>query len=183
LNQAWASFGQKLCAFSQYYQQNPQFILSRDEVITPYELFTGIKADVSTLRVFGCVCYAFVPKEKRATKLDLTSVLGIYRGYSNDSCRLFRLFNPVTKKFFSARNVHVLENSFIQNVRYIDRNGQTAAILQSDQMKEGDGQTFDNVLKKIPLTRKRIEEETNVPEMTFKSAKLQNEKESESNER
>jgi hypothetical protein len=112
--------------------------LSRDEVIT------RIKPAVSTLRLFGCVCYAFVPKEQRATKLDPTSILGIYLGYSKDSCCIFWLFNPVTKNCSSARNFHVLEDSFIHNVRYINR-----MVRQWLYYKA--------ILKKISLMRKRIE--------------------------
>jgi len=36
---------------------------------TPHEVWTGKKASLSHLRVFGCDAYVHVPKEKR-TKLD-----------------------------------------------------------------------------------------------------------------
>ena len=37
--------------------------------ITPEEAFTGEKLDISHLRIFGCLVYIHVPREKR-TKLD-----------------------------------------------------------------------------------------------------------------
>jgi transposase InsO family protein len=47
---------------------------------TPWELFFGIKPDVSILRTFGSTTYAHIPKEKR-TKLDDVSERGIMVGY------------------------------------------------------------------------------------------------------
>jgi hypothetical protein len=41
--------------------------------ITPYEAWFGFKPRVKNIRVFGSVCYALVPKEKR-TKLDSRSL-------------------------------------------------------------------------------------------------------------
>ena len=43
------------------------------EGITPYEAWFGFKPKVKHLRVFGSICYALVPKEKR-TKLDSISL-------------------------------------------------------------------------------------------------------------
>ena len=36
---------------------------------TPVEAWSGIKPSVSHFKIFGCICYAHVPAEKR-TKLD-----------------------------------------------------------------------------------------------------------------
>ena len=36
---------------------------------TPEEIFTGKKPEVSHLKIFGCLVYIHIPKEKR-TKLD-----------------------------------------------------------------------------------------------------------------
>ena len=48
---------------------------------TPYELFTGIKPDLSGMRTFGCLAYAHVPKDLRY-KLDPKSERGIMVGYA-----------------------------------------------------------------------------------------------------
>jgi hypothetical protein len=51
--------------------------------ITPYEAWFGFKPRIKHLQVFGSVCYALIPKEKR-TKLDSRSVKCILLGYSDE---------------------------------------------------------------------------------------------------
>ena len=49
---------------------------------TPKEVWTSKKPSLSHLRVFGCVAYVHVPKEKR-TKLDSKSKKCIFIGYKD----------------------------------------------------------------------------------------------------
>ena len=51
---------------------------------TPYELFHGIKPDLSNLRTFGARAYAHVPSSLR-TKLDTVSEPGRFIGYASNS--------------------------------------------------------------------------------------------------
>ena len=51
---------------------------------TPFEAWSGRKPSVNHLKVFGCICYAHVPKETR-NKLDETSEKCIFVGYSSQS--------------------------------------------------------------------------------------------------
>ena len=51
--------------------------------MTPYEAWTGDKPSVKHLRVFGCVCYAHVPKDERK-KLDPKARECIFLGYSTE---------------------------------------------------------------------------------------------------
>ena len=44
--------------------------------VTPEEAFWGKKPDVGHFRIFGCISYSYVPKEKR-TKLEPTAEKGI----------------------------------------------------------------------------------------------------------
>lgn len=59
--------------------------------ITPLEVFTGEKPDVSNLRVFGSTCYAHVPVEKRS-KLQPVSFKGLFLEYQlgNKAYRIMR---------------------------------------------------------------------------------------------
>ena len=43
-------------------------------------MYTGKKPEVSHLKIFGCLVYVHIPKEKR-TKLDPSGKKGIFVGY------------------------------------------------------------------------------------------------------
>ena len=51
---------------------------------TPEEAFTGVKPEVSHLRIFGCPMYIRVPKEKRS-KLEPSRKKGTFVGYNGTS--------------------------------------------------------------------------------------------------
>ena len=70
---------------------------------TPFEAWFGQKPIVSHLKVFGCLCYALVPAEKR-TKLERKSVPGVFVGYSSVK-KGYRIFDPSTKKVIVSRDV------------------------------------------------------------------------------
>jgi hypothetical protein len=71
--------------------------------MTPEEKFTGKKADVSHLKVFGCIAYVHVPDEKRS-KLDPKAEKCIFIGYSSKQKR-YRCFNPSTRKLQMSKDV------------------------------------------------------------------------------
>eukprot|EP00878_Enallax_costatus_P002708 GHUV01002897.1.p1 GENE.GHUV01002897.1~~GHUV01002897.1.p1 ORF type:complete len:1307 (+),score=342.07 GHUV01002897.1:73-3921(+) len=49
--------------------------------VTPYEMFTATRPNVSFLRPYGATGFALIPKQKRTTKLDEVSVEGKLVGY------------------------------------------------------------------------------------------------------
>ena len=51
---------------------------------SPEEVFTGKKTEVSHLKIFGCLVYIHIPKEKR-TKLDPSGKKGIFVRYPKHS--------------------------------------------------------------------------------------------------
>ena len=63
---------------------------------------------VEQLRVFGCVAYAHVPKEKRK-KLDDKGVKCIFTRYSPKS-KAYRLYDPLNNKMILSRDVEFLKN-------------------------------------------------------------------------
>lgn len=64
--------------------------------IEPQEAWTKCKWTVEHLRVFGCVAYALVLKEKRH-KLDDKGEKCIFTGHNEES-KAYSLYNLVTKK-------------------------------------------------------------------------------------
>jgi transposase InsO family protein len=78
--------------------------------MTPFEAWSGRKPSVNHLKIFGCVCYAQVPKVRR-TKLEESSERCIFIGYSSMS-KGYRLYNLKTKKVIISRDVVFDENAF-----------------------------------------------------------------------
>lgn len=70
---------------------------------TPFEAWSGRKPSLNHLKVFGCVCYAHVPKETRH-KLDEVSEKCIFVGYSSKS-KGYRLYNLQKNKVIISRDV------------------------------------------------------------------------------
>jgi hypothetical protein len=52
--------------------------------MTPEEAFSGKKPNVENLRIFGCLVYSHIPKDKR-NKLEPSGKKGIFVGYSDSS--------------------------------------------------------------------------------------------------
>ena len=75
---------------------------------TPFEAWYGYKPFLKNLKVFGCLCFTYVPKIKR-DKLDKKAEPGIFVGYSSVS-KAYRVFQPHTKKILISRDVHFMEN-------------------------------------------------------------------------
>ena len=78
--------------------------------VTPYERWIGEKPDVSNLRVFGCVAYVHVAREKRS-KLDAKSRRAIFVGYP-DGTKGYKLFDVSNGVFIRSRDVVFAEEEF-----------------------------------------------------------------------
>ncbi|KAG8499415.1 hypothetical protein CXB51_005894 [Gossypium anomalum] len=77
---------------------------------TPFEGWYGLKPSVSHLKVFGCMCYALIPAERR-TKLERRSAPGIFVGYSSTK-KGYRVYDPSTKKILVSRDIRFNEEKF-----------------------------------------------------------------------
>eukprot|EP01018_Ginkgo_biloba_P027384 Gb_35302 [translate_table: standard] len=76
---------------------------------SPQEAWSNEKPNVEHLRVFGCVAYAHVPKQKR-TKWDDRGEKCIFIGYSDQS-KAYKLYNPITKEMIISRDIEFIENA------------------------------------------------------------------------
>ncbi|KAK3037884.1 hypothetical protein RJ639_032114 [Escallonia herrerae] len=68
--------------------------------VTPQEAWSGLKPNVSHLRVFGSIAYVQVPEQERS-KLDDRSIKLVSIGYDEHS-KGYRFFNPSNKKFMTT---------------------------------------------------------------------------------
>ena len=73
--------------------------------ITPYEAITGKKPDVSSMHIWGTVCYAYIQNKG---KLDPRSEEGIFLGYDRYS-PAYIVYLPSSKTFRKVRNVKFTE--------------------------------------------------------------------------
>ena len=67
---------------------------------TPEEVFFSKKLEVSHLRIFGCLVYIHIPKEKM-TKLDPSGKKGIFVGYC-ESSKAYRIYFQGSRRSTSA---------------------------------------------------------------------------------
>jgi len=74
---------------------------------TPFEAWYGYKPSLTFLKVFGCVCFVYIPQVKR-DKLDKKATPGIFVGYSSVS-KAYKVYHPQTGKMTITRDVHFNE--------------------------------------------------------------------------
>ncbi|KAD3641550.1 hypothetical protein E3N88_30774 [Mikania micrantha] len=79
------------------------------EYKSPYEKLFKWKPNVSYLRVFGSVCYVFIPSAQRH-QLEKKVVRCIFVGYDNER-KGWRCCDPITEKCFISRHVVFDETS------------------------------------------------------------------------
>ena len=100
------------------YIQNrcPHFALDSK---TPEEVFSGKKLDVSHFRVFGCLIYFHVPKEKRS-KLDASGKKGIFVGYS-ETLEAYRVYVLGQREVEICHDVTFDEDASLRKVINLSR--------------------------------------------------------------
>ncbi|KAK9185737.1 hypothetical protein WN943_026096 [Citrus x changshan-huyou] len=75
----------------------------RLEFVSPFEKLWNKKPTVSYLRVFGCVCYVFVPDHLRS-KIDKKTVRCIFMEYDNQR-KGWKCCDPVNGRCYTSRDV------------------------------------------------------------------------------
>jgi hypothetical protein len=73
------------------------------------EAFTCEKPDMGHLRIFGCLVYIHVPKDKR-TKMEPSGKKGIFVGYS-ETCKAYRIYVPGERHIEVSKDVSFHEEA------------------------------------------------------------------------
>jgi len=89
---------------------------------TPYEAWHGRKPSLKHLRVFGCLAFVHVPKEKQKM-LDDRATPGIFIRYSISTKQYF-VYDPLARTLHRSRDV-----VFREGMRYTAPNAADEAIL------------------------------------------------------
>ena len=87
-----------------------------DEKLTPYEAWTGRKANLGGVHTFGCMAVCLVPKLKRDHKLSPTGEWLLFLGMSEDH-KAWLLVNPNTGKEAEVRSAAFHEDKWLNTWR------------------------------------------------------------------
>jgi hypothetical protein len=79
-------------------------------------MFSGEKPEVNHLRIFGCLVFVHVPKEKRK-KLDPSKNNGIFFGYS-DTSKTCMIYISSHRKIEISRDVTLDESANFSKSKY-----------------------------------------------------------------
>lgn len=74
---------------------------------TPFEAWYGFKPKLLNLKVFGCLCFCYIPQVMR-DKLDKKAEPGIFIGYSLKS-KAYRVYLPQSNNIIDNRDVQFFE--------------------------------------------------------------------------
>jgi hypothetical protein len=96
-NLLWA----KATSTAMYIQNMYPHAILKDKTLE--EVFLGIKTEVGHLRIFGCLMYIHVPKEKR-TKREPSGKKGVFVGY-NENSKDYRVYVLGQRKIEVRRDV------------------------------------------------------------------------------
>ena len=70
---------------------------------TPEAKYTSKTPDISNLKIFGCIAYVHVPKERRK-KLDSKAIQCLFMGFDNET-KAYRLYDQIRHKIIISRDV------------------------------------------------------------------------------
>ena len=86
---------------------------------TPYEMLFGQKPELGHLRRFGCVAYKLIPDAQRNGKFAERAKKCGFLGYVHETTKVWRLWDPQSKRVVQASDVRFVETEIIGN-RTID---------------------------------------------------------------
>ena len=76
--------------------------------LTPFEVWYGYKASLKFIKVFGCLCFTYIPQIKH-DKLDKKTEASIFVWYST-IFKTYRVFQPHISRVIVSRDVHFAGN-------------------------------------------------------------------------
>lgn len=140
--------------------RSPTKVLSN---VTPTEVWTGEKPDVSGIRVFGCKAYSHIPRSERG-KLDSKSRKCWMMGYG-DTTKGYRLYDPERGRLFHSRDVKFDERERVSQIgEDTSQQARDTAIRVEPQNPEADRSNDDPEETNLDENSEGKEESTPVSE-------------------
>jgi hypothetical protein len=104
---------------------------------TPKEVFSGIKPEVGHLRIFGCLVYIHVPKEKR-TKMEPSGKKGVFVGY-NENSKAYRIYVLGQRQIEVSRDVTFHEEVVFKKSKKLQKESKAVQLASpSSESEESD---------------------------------------------
>lgn len=128
-----AYWGEAVTAATYLYNRTPNSSIG---YLTPYEAKTGLKPDISSIRIWGSVAYRVMPEIGRK-KLDARAKPYILIGYGSNQYKLLEL---ATRKTIWVRDAYILEGKFQSD---ISENNQELVITSEQSAEESDQPKVD----------------------------------------
>lgn len=95
--------------------RSPTYVVQN---ITPEEAWNGGKPTVDHFKKFGCITYAHIPDKRK--KFDDKGEKYIFLGVNEES-KAYKLYNPITKKIVTSRDVILMKNKHGNRVTIVQR--------------------------------------------------------------
>lgn len=126
---------------------------------TPFEMWYFRKPNIAHVRIIGCEAQCLIRKEDRTNKYNAVTSKGVLMGFCDDNFN-YKIYDPVTKKFFITHNVTFIESSFpfkasetVSGVLDFDFNGPVPSVPDVPRVSpEEDSDDDDDVPDHVPTT-------------------------------
>ena len=105
--------------------------------ISPFEARTGIKPDISDIRVFGCKAFVHLERRDRTSKLAPTFVECVHLGNDPDRPGGYFVYIPSLNRITTTMQLRFKEKEFIPNLRV----GKNTRVVRQEN-RDGTAQEF-----------------------------------------
>lgn len=151
-------WGEAVVAAAHIINRSPTRALS---YITPEEVWTKNKPDLSHIKIFGCKAMVHIPKERRQ-KLDPKSRELIFIGYS-DCVKGYRFIDPKNKHIVTSRDVVFLEATVKRNLISNESAPEKEKTISNKLLKNSMQENYKKKLFNNPVSNLPISKTVNLP--------------------
>ncbi|CAI7773442.1 unnamed protein product [Closterium sp. NIES-54] len=123
-----------------------------------YVEWIGRKPKVDMLRVFGCMCMAFVPKHLRHNKLGAKSIWVVHLGMAQNR-KGWLLWDPFTKIFLVSRDCKFMENLMYRDWKAENELSSSRTTTRQSSLVNGGEEAKDAEEEEEEVQQKAMESE------------------------
>lgn len=118
--------------------------------VTPAEMFYNRKPNLNNLKIFGCLGYRKIPKEKLQGKFEPRGECTIMIGYTHNG---YRLWNPLERKVIISRDVVFDESKNLENLNVQATRLEILEMGNKEIEKEGIDESEEEIAELLDIQR------------------------------